>query len=72
MLGPGNRGINEMNRQSCPARACCLIVERDDFPDHYFVTMVMIALKRNIRYPTWECGGSLGLAHWSVGTSAGS
>lgn len=59
-----------MNGQSCPARAGYLIVERDDFPDHYFVTMVMIALKRSIRYPTWECGGSLGLAQDLSGLSA--
>lgn len=61
MLGPGNKGINEMNGQSCPAGACCLVVEKDDFTDHYFVTMAMIAM-RSIGYPTWECGELLSLA----------
>lgn len=70
-----------MNGQSCPNGLPCSVVKKDDFTGHYSVTMVTIAM-RNIRYPTWECGGLLGLAQdllglwpqpscWSEGLAAG-
>lgn len=49
MLGPGNQGINELKGQSCPPQICCPIVEKDDFPSHYFVTLVMVAGRRSNR-----------------------
>ena len=49
MLGTGNQGIDEVKGQSCPPETCCPVVEKDDFPSHYFVTMVMVAGRRSIR-----------------------
>lgn len=49
MLGPGNQGINELKGQSCPPQICCPTVEKDDFPSHCFVTLVMVAGRRSNR-----------------------